>query len=111
MFSFYTATEDPICLPVLEVEKEPQVLDKRVRPVGRHEGFSTLHSIAGREKVSIHTRATHMQSKEGAVCVCVHGCTTVCDRVTVECSLSSVAVIHEVSSVVSFSYSLQCYWQ
>ena len=71
VFSFYAATEDPIHLPVLEVKKEPQVLDKCVRPVGRHEGFSTLHSIAGRERVNVHTRATHMQSKEGAVCVCV----------------------------------------
>ena len=74
VFSFYTATEDPICMPVLEVEKEPQVSDKRVRPVGRHEGFSTLHSIAGRERVSVHTRTAHMHSKEGAVCVCVCAC-------------------------------------
>ena len=71
VFSFYAATEDPIHLPVLEVKKEPQVLDKCVRPVGRHEGFSTLHSIAGRERVNVHTRTAHMQSKEGAVCVCV----------------------------------------
>ena len=63
---FHTATEDPICLPVLEVEKRSSFHDKRVIPVSLCEGFSTLPSMASREGVTMHTQASHLESNEGA---------------------------------------------
>ena len=68
-YHIHAATEDPICLPALEAEKEHQVHDRHAsKPVGPHERSGTLHSTAGRGGINIHPWVTHVDSEEGGAC-------------------------------------------